>query len=169
MQWKSFLLRPVPRAGRSLEDFREYTESWGRPAAEEKAAPFRSWASDEGPPSHSVPPHVWYKRALEIDAEKAARLHEGLLRAYFVDSRDITDDANLEALWDEVGLVEGERPRSDDPDLVAKVHDDHCEALDNGAGGAPAFRMQGAFGVLMGAQPTEVLERWVQRELSRAG
>ncbi len=170
MHWKSFLLRPSPAPGRrTLGEFREYTRSWQRPAAEEPEAAFRPWHSDEGPPSHSVPPHVWYKRALELDTTGAASFHDRLLRAYFVESRDITTEANLESLWDDAGLPANEQPRSDDPRLVQQVLDDHAEALDNGAGGAPAYRMQGAFGVLMGAQPTEVLERWVERELTRAG
>ena len=169
VHWKSFLLRPSPRAGRTLEDFREYTRSWQRPADEEPLAPFRAWDSSEGPPSHSVPPHVWFKRAQELDGEKAGRLHEVLMRAYFVDSRDITSDGNLERLWADAGLPASERPDSNDQRLVEQVHDDHAEALDNGAGGAPAFRMDGAFGVLMGAQPTDLLRRWVEQELSRAG
>src|SRR5882672_5018991 len=55
VEWRAFLLRPAPEPGRTLERFRDYTRSWLRPAGEPDAPEFRTWASDEGPPSHSIP------------------------------------------------------------------------------------------------------------------
>src|SRR5690349_15218452 len=43
IEWKAFLLRPVPEPGRTLERFRAYTQSWLRPAAEPDAPEFRPW------------------------------------------------------------------------------------------------------------------------------
>ena len=58
LEWRSYLLRPYPNTSRSLDDFRAYTRTWARPAAEPDAPAFRQWESDAGPPSHSMPPHL---------------------------------------------------------------------------------------------------------------
>ena len=63
IEWRPFLLRPHPDPGRTLEKFRAYTASWARPAAEPDGGTFRVWATEEGPPSHSVPPHLVAKAA----------------------------------------------------------------------------------------------------------
>src|SRR5690606_32004149 len=41
--WRSYLLRPEPKA-RPVDKFRAYTESWKVPAAEEDSGSFRPWA-----------------------------------------------------------------------------------------------------------------------------
>src|SRR5262245_36496779 len=58
VEWRAFLLRPMPDPARTIEKFRAYTQSWLRPAAEPDAPPFRPWVGDEGPPSHSIPAHA---------------------------------------------------------------------------------------------------------------
>ena len=63
--WRSFLLRPGPVPGRTLEKFRAYTQSWLRPAADADGGTFRVWQTDAGPPSHSIPPHLAAKAAAE--------------------------------------------------------------------------------------------------------
>jgi protein-disulfide isomerase-like protein with CxxC motif len=95
---------PAARAGRSLEKFRAYTQGWLRVAEDEPRAPFVPWASDAGPPSHSVPAHAVAKAARALGADAGARMRDRLFRAYFTESRDISDRATLAALWREVGL-----------------------------------------------------------------
>ena len=98
LEWRAFLLRPrPPQSGkRDLEEFREYTKSWLRPAAEPDSGDFRVWDGDAGPPSHSVPAHTVAKAALRLSHEAFERIHDRLLRAYFSENRDISDDAVLE-------------------------------------------------------------------------
>ncbi len=172
LEWKSFLLRPQPDAGRSLEKFKRYTQSWERPAEEEPSAGFRVWASDEGPPSHSVPPHLLSKAAWRIDPVAWKSLHWSLLEAYFQHNRDITSEPTLRALWGEAGFP---AERFEEPfhtalgeEIAAEIVADHREAIEHGAGGVPAVRQAGGVGVVMGAQPVAGYRRWIGR-LEAAG
>ena len=159
LNWKSYLLRPWPEPGR------RYTESWRRAAAEEPAAHFQVWSSDEGPPSHSTPAHLVAKAAAALSPEAFARMHEALLRAYFEKNRDISNSETLAALWREAGLPEAELKRSEDPALLRQVLQEHDEALELGVGGVPAVRLAGSDVAITGAQPTEAYRRWIQRNL----
>ena len=165
IEWKSYLLRPRPEPGRSLEKFRAYTQSWLRVAADEPRAPFVPWASDAGPPSHSLPPHVVAKAAAALSPEAGVRMRDRLFRAYFAESRDITDRATLAALWDEAGLPAAAFETSDEPALVRAVLADHAEAQQLGATGVPALRLADQDFVLVGAQPEPVYQRWLSRQL----
>lgn len=165
LNWKSYLLRPRPEPGRDLEKFRRYTESWRRAAAEEPGAHFQVWSSDEGPPTHSTPAHLVAKAAAALSPEAFARMHEGLLRAYFEKNRDISNPETLAALWREAGLPEAELKRSEDPALLRQVLQEHDEALELGVGGVPAVRLAGSDVAITGAQPTEAYRRWIQRNL----
>ncbi len=89
---------------RTLEQFRDYTRSWERCAAEEPTAGFRVWATDEGPPSHSVPAHMVAKAAARLGEEAFESIHERLLDAYFRKNRDISDDDTLRVIWTEADL-----------------------------------------------------------------
>lgn len=163
IEWRSYLLRPRPGSGRDLERFRAYTESWRRPAAEEEAAGFRVWASDEGPPSHSVPAQLAAKAAARLGPEPFRRFHDRLLRAYFAESRDISRDAVLEELWHELGLdPEGFAARQD-PALLQRVLAEHEEAGRLGATGVPAVRLADGDVVVTGALPYASYQRWVER------
>jgi predicted DsbA family dithiol-disulfide isomerase len=163
--WKSYLLRPAPEPGRDLEKFRRYTELWQRAAAEEPAAEFRTWASDEGPPSHSVPAHLVAKAAATFGPEAFERMHRALLHAYFVESRDISSAKTLAALWREIELPEAELARATAPELLEQIAKEHNEAVELGIGGVPAVRMVGNDVAISGAQPLEVYRRWVRRAL----
>jgi predicted DsbA family dithiol-disulfide isomerase len=165
LEWRSYLLRPTPRPGRDLERFRTYTRSWQRPGAEPDSPEFREWQGQAGPPSHSLPPHVVAKAAARVSPEAFEVLHEGLLRAYFRDSRDITDPDTLQRLWAEAGLAEPELPKPDDPTLQRQVLSEHQEALDLGVTGVPAVRLQDNDAFIVGAQPLDVYRRWVTRSL----
>ena len=163
--WRSFLLRPEPVPGRSLEKFRAYTQSWLRPAAEADGGTFRVWQTDAGPPSHSIPPHVAAKAAAAMSRAAFQRLHERLLHAYFADNRDITDRETLRALWREADLPEAPFARIDDTALLKAVLDEHREALEIGVTGVPAVRQEGMDSAIVGAHPIELYRRWIDRAL----
>jgi predicted DsbA family dithiol-disulfide isomerase len=163
LEWRSFLLRPRPDPGRTLEKFRAYTESWRRPAAEPDAPAFRVWEGDAGPPSHSIPPHLVAKAAATLGEDAFHRMHDRLMRAYFGENRDITDLDTLRALWGEVNLPDGEFGRAGDPAILRTVADEHNAALDRGISGVPTVSVEGREGFVPGAQPVETYRRWLAR------
>ena len=163
--WQSYLLRPRPQPGRDLERFRHYTRSWLRPAAEPDGGEFQVWQTDEGPPTHSVPPHLAAKAAGRIAPEAFRRLHRRLLRAYFGENRDVSAEATLRELWADVGLPEPAFEQTRDPALLEQVLAEHQEALERGATGVPAARMADDDIVIVGAHPYELYQRWVTRRL----
>lgn len=163
--WRSYLLRPRPSPGRSLEKFRAYTESWMRPAAEPDSGTFRVWQGTEGPPSHSIPPHQMAKAAARLGDEAFRRTHRRLLSAYFAENRDVSDVDVLRGLWQELELPAKEFDHLDDPELLREILAQHQEALESGVTGVPAVRMQGNAAVIVGAQPLELYARWVRRAL----
>lgn len=163
LEWRSFLLRPRPTPGRDLERFRSYTESWLRPAAEADAGTFQVWRGDAGPPTHSVPPHLVAKAAALLGAESFERIHESLLRAYFGESRDITQEATLRALWEEAGLAPEGFARAGDPEILRSVLGQHDEAIELGVTGVPTVVLEGNGALVMGAQPLDVYRRWIRR------
>jgi len=165
LRWKSFLLRPYPEPDRDLEKFRRYTEGWRRAATEEPEAVFRVWHSDEGPPTHSVPPHLLAKAAATFGREPFLRVHDALLRAYFEESRDISRAPTLRAIWAEAGLPEAELVRAADPELLGQVSAEHNQAIELGVGGVPAMQMDGAEIAITGAQPVELYRRWINKRL----
>lgn len=172
LEWRSYLLRPErrehsdPKA--ALEKFRRYTESWLRPAAESPSGEFQVWSSGEGPPSHSIPAHLVSKAAARVSPESFRAMHERLLRAYFSENRDISSTATLRSLWDELALPADAFAVSTEPALLDEVLAEHREALEFGATGVPAVRLEGNPAVIVGAHPVELYRRWVDRSLERA-
>ena len=163
VEWRSFLLRPRPSEKRDLARFVRYTESWLRPASEPDAPSFRVWQRGEGPPSHSVPPHLVAKAAASLGGESFRVIHERLMRAYFSESRDITAAATLRAIWMEAGLPESEFARSEDPELLKETLDQHREAVDRGVTGVPATGVAGSGMYVVGAHPVELYRHWIGR------
>lgn len=162
LEWRSFLLRPQPRVV-PIEKFCAYTETWLRPAAEDDAGTFRVWASEEGPPSHSVPPHVVAKAAAELDEGAGRDIHERLLQAYFQDNRNITDRATLAAIWREAGLASESFESIDEERITHEVFANYQEAMDLGITGVPAVRPANGTVFVTGAQPYETYRRWFVR------
>jgi predicted DsbA family dithiol-disulfide isomerase len=175
LRFKSFLLRPSPRpepenaehAAAALEKFRKYTKGWERIASEPDAGELKLWSTDEGPPSHSVPAHLVAKAAARVSRDAFDRMHERLLRAYFVEHRDISREPTLRALWDELRLEPAGFEAHRDPALLEEVLEDHNEAVRLGATGVPAVRLETNEAVIVGAQPAELYRRWIERSLSR--
>lgn len=171
LDWRSYLLRPERRRSvdeaAALEKFRAYTRSWQRPGAEEDSGDFTVWASNEGPPSHSIPAHLVAKAAKALGAEPFRRLHDRLLRAYFTENRDISrEDVQLE-LWNELELPEAGFRVAHDPGTLNAVLDEHHEARSVGATGVPAVRLEDNPAIIVGAHPIELYQRWIDRTLAR--
>lgn len=162
--WKSFLLRPYPSA-RSLDSFRAYTESWLRPAAQPDGGRFRPWATDEPPPSHSVPPQVAVKAAARLGGFD--RFHLAVMDAYFYTNRNVTDASTLIDIAGACGLDPLTFSRLlDDDDLRREVIDDHNEAIALGVTGVPAVVVPGGL-VIPGAQDVAFYRRLVKKLASR--
>jgi predicted DsbA family dithiol-disulfide isomerase len=166
LEWRSFLLRPYPDPTRTLEQFRTYTQSWLRPAAEEDAPVFRPWATDVGPPSHSVPPHVIAKTAATLGSDAFHAMHDRLLRAYFEENRDVTHAETLLELWRDVGLPDAAFARASDPAIVREVVDQHNEAVRLDVTGVPSVLMVGSDVPVSGALPYATYHRWIERALA---
>jgi predicted DsbA family dithiol-disulfide isomerase len=163
LEWKAFLLRPYPTE-RSLPDFVRYTGSWLRPAAEPDAGRFRVWESGEGPPTHSVPPHVVAKAAQKLGDDAFESIHRRLFEAYFWDHRDVTAVPVLRELWTELGLPEEGFPGPSE-DLLAVIAAEHQEAIDLNVSGVPAVRRQDQEVAVVGAQPLDAYRRWIEKTL----
>jgi predicted DsbA family dithiol-disulfide isomerase len=89
-------------------------------------------------------------------------LTERLLRAYFVEGRDLADPDVLASLAAEVGLDEAETRRAlDEQRHLADVQADIAQAREYGINGVPFFVLDGRFGVSGAQEPAafaEVLE-----------
>jgi predicted DsbA family dithiol-disulfide isomerase len=168
VEWRAFLLRPMPDPKRTLDRFRSYTQSWLRPAAEPDAPEFRTWASDEGPPSHSMPAHVLAKAAATVGPEAFAAMHARILRAYFVESRDVTNRDVQRALWREIGLADADFARVDAPEHAATVVAEHRDAVERGVTGVPAVMMVGNDVPTLGAMTLDTYRRWITRARDRS-
>ena len=173
IEWRSYLLRPTPRAQRAggaaraeqLDKFRRYVASWRRPAGEPDAAAFRFWEGSARPPTHSVPAQVVAKAAAKLGRVHFLQVHAALMRAYFNQNRDISDPAELQRIWGEQGVASDRFPVLDDSELISEVLSDHQSALDHGASGVPAVMRVGNDAVVVGSQPLETYRRWVERSL----
>lgn len=172
LDWRAYLLRPEPRSptadpAAALAKFREYTRSWERPAAEPGGGSFRVWASDEGPPSHSVPAHLVSKAAKALGTEAFRRMHDRLMHAYFSENRDISRLEVQRDLWSEIGLPESGFDVALRPETLDLVMSDFHEARECGATGVPAVRLVDNPAIIVGAHPLDLYRRWVDRTLSR--
>ena len=163
--WRSYLLRPEPNGARDLETFRAYTKGWERPAAEPDGGTFRVWQGSEGPPSHSLPPHLLARAAAELGRAEFDSIHERLFWAYFAQNRDVTRRETLLAIWRECGLADDGFERCDDPAIREAVLADHREAIDLGIHGVPAVRIDSNPIATVGTHSLEAYRRWFLKEL----
>ena len=165
VEWRSYLLIPEKR-DRTLEKFRQYTQSWLKVASDKPGGSFQTWSPQEQPPSHSIPPHLLAKAAAQVDESAFELVHDALLTAYFVENRDISAETTLKSIWVQAGLDEDQFSTSQDPTHLKSVIDEHNEALTVGAQGAPSFRMAHHDVAITGLHTVEVLERWINRVLN---
>lgn len=167
IEWRSYLLRPkeneIPR---DLERFRKYTESWMRPGAEPDAGSFQVWSSQEGPPSHSVPPHRVAKAAARVSAEAFKKMHTRLMTAYFSENRDISSFEVLRELWDGESLPSDAFDVAHSDEIESLIFGEFEEARRLGATGVPAMRRADNEAVIVGAHPESLYRRWIERSLA---
>lgn len=164
VRWKSFLLRPYPEP-KPLEKFRQYTQSWLRPAAAADAGEFRVWTGDEAPPSHSVPPAV----AVKASARQGAfhRYHMALMHAYFAENRNVTSSETILAVAGECGLDVGAFARDlTDPSIAEEVVADHNEAIAADIHSVPSVVLEGGFQI-PGAQEAAVYRRVIDKLIAK--
>lgn len=165
IHWHTYLLRPEPRGKRDPERFREYTRGWQRPAQEEDAGNFRTWTGENPPPSHSIPPHIVAKAAENVGPTQARKVHDGLLVAYFSQSRDISNPEVLQKIWSDAGLTDEQFPNLADPAAIKAIETEHADAVALGLTGVPAARLAKNPAFVTGALPYAMYHRWVERHL----
>ncbi len=102
-------------------------------------------------------------RLLHAAGDLRGELKEALLRAYFVEVRDVADHDVLTEVAVGAGLAEDDvrRVLASDEHL-AEVDADAEAAQDLGAGGVPFFVIDRRFGIA-GAQPVEVFTQTLER------
>ena len=165
LTWRSFLLRPYAEP-KPLEKFRRYTESWKRPSGQKDAARFRVWATDNDPPSHSVPPAIAVKAAAAIGAFD--RYHLALMDAYFYENRNVTDFDTILAVAREQGLdMEAFEAKLNDGEIHSQVVQDHNDAIQTGVTGVPAVIVDGSFPI-PGAQDLDFYRHLVGKLINAA-
>jgi predicted DsbA family dithiol-disulfide isomerase len=109
-------------------------------------------------------------RLLHVAAPLGAgdAVKEGLLRAHFVEGRDIGDDDELVRIGAAAGVPE-EAVRSglDDPEVAASVERDFALARSLGISGVPFFVLDQKYAV-SGAQPPEVFQQALEQAWAAA-
>lgn len=168
--WKSFLLRTEPKP-MSRDKFVSYTQGWQRMAEMEPRANFVPWSADttNEPPSSSLPAQVAHKVVEANWPDAAEALHWRLLRAYFTESRTISDWHVLADVVGEVGvdreeflsLVAEQRPA-----VAQQVIDEHNSAIEQGITAVPTVVINGVLPV-PGAQESDTYINWIGRILER--
>jgi predicted DsbA family dithiol-disulfide isomerase len=165
VEWRAFLLRPVPEE-RTLEQFTRYTERWARPASMEPATTFRTWSGEHQPPSHSMPSALAGKAVLHaFGVESFDRFHLALMRAYFGDNLTISERSVIRDIARSVGLDVAALAASLDADgdaLEAEVVGDHRAALALGISAVPTVVVDDEY-VLQGAMTLEQYRKVVSR------
>lgn len=168
--WKSFMLRPAPHP-RSLEEHREYTRSWLRPASQPESGRFRVWATEDPPPTHSVPALVAGKAAATFGEEAFHGFHLGVMEAYFNENRTISD---LDVLADVAGRTGipadefRERLEEDRQAFEDEVFAEHTEAISLGVTGIPSVVVDDAL-LIPGAVGTDVYRQVIRERLKSSG
>lgn len=165
--WKSFLLRPSPEP-RSLEEHREYTRSWLRPAEQEESGSFTVWATENEPPTHSVPAHLAAKAAATFGEEEFHRFHLSAMEAYFRENRTISDLEVLADVAERSGIPADDfLSRLDrwEISFQKEVFAEHNEGVRTGVTGIPSVVVDDAL-LIPGAVDTGVYRKVIEDRLA---
>jgi len=168
IEWRAFLLRLEPKATDRAE-FVEYTKSWLRPASMEPKATFQIWSSDSPPPTSSLPAQVAAKTMERYEPAKVFDYHRALLRAYFTDNRDISDNdvlADIAAECDVERAGFGSALVEHNVTMTQAVIEDHNSAIQSGVTAVPTVLINNVMPV-PGAQDVDTYEAWISRIRAR--
>lgn len=155
--WKSFMLRPSPHP-RSLEEHREYTRNWLRPAEQPESGRFTVWVTENPPPTHSVPALVAGKAAATFGDEAFHKFHLEVMGAYFDENRTISDPDVLTDVAERAGIPASEfreRLESGRRTFEDEVFAEHSEAISLGVTGIPSVVVDDAL-LIPGAVSADV-------------
>jgi predicted DsbA family dithiol-disulfide isomerase len=167
IEWVHFPLHPeTPAEGRSLADL------FAGRGVDRKAmhAQMKARMEAEGLPYGER--SMTYNSRLAQEVGKWAdtqpggeAIHDAMFRAYFVETRNIGDPAEILKIVKQVGLpVEGAREVIEKRTFKDAVDEDWALSRQLGVTGVPTF-VAGGYGVV-GAQPYETLERLVEKAAS---
>jgi len=168
VEWVHFPLHPeTPMEGRALADLFA-----GRSPEQRKAmqAQMKERMTAEGLPygerTHTYNSRISQELGKWADTQPGGEaFHDAMFRAYFVDARNISDNAVLLEIVKEVGLpVDAAREVIEKRTFKAAVDADWKLSREYGITGVPTFVI-GNRGVV-GAQPYEVLEQLVKEARS---
>ena len=141
-----------------MQEFTEYTKSWERPAGLEPKAAFTTpWAGDNPPPSHSLPAAIASKTAATFGQKTWQRYHNKLLKAYFIENRDISGSDELLRVAEESNIDKDkfeEARTTNEANFTKQVFDEYNEALNNGVNGVPGVVIDNRF-LISGAVEVE--------------
>ncbi|CAN5891932.1 DsbA family protein [soil metagenome] len=164
--WKSFMLRPTPQP-RSIDQHREYTRSWLNPASQPESGDFQVWATENAPPTHSVPALVAGKAAATFGDEAFHRFHREVMHAYFSENRTISDLAVLTEVAETAAIPTNEfrgRLENDWQAFEDQVFAEHTEAVQLGVTGIPSVVVDDAL-LIPGAVEADVYRRVIRDRL----
>ncbi|NWF69693.1 MAG: DsbA family protein [Chloroflexi bacterium] len=160
IRWRAFELRPAGTPPMT-EAFMQYIAT-ARPKFERVAREQYGLEIDSGPfgiNSHAA--HVAAHYAVRMGV--GAAYHNALLRAYWLEARDISDAGVLVELGEKAGLsAEGLRAALADADYDNSVKADIYQAQLLGLDGVPALIFAKKY-LVSGAQPYDVLARIVEQ------
>ena len=164
IEWKAFMLRTGPRDW-ERQDFLNYTQSWMRPKEMEPELDFTVWATDDPQPHSSIEAHVAFKVLEELAPDNAKAFHDRIMRAYFVENRDISNAELLTGFAVDVGVdadafSEAMVDRSEA--MAELVFAEHESARAHEVTGIPTVVFEGQYPV-SGAQPLETYEDFVEK------
>lgn len=168
--WKSFLLRTEMKTT-SREKFVNYTQGWNRMKEMEPRADFVPWASDDDPPSSSLPAQVAHKVVQANWPDAAREMHDRLMTAYFTENRTISDWGVLADIAAESGIDRDEFLTMLDEQrqsFAQQVIDEHNSAIEQGITAVPTVVINEVLPV-PGAQDSDSYIAWIERLLERQG
>jgi predicted DsbA family dithiol-disulfide isomerase len=160
IRWIHFPLHPeTPQEGRSLAELfagRDIT-----PMRERMKALMAEAGLDYGERSHTYNSRLAQELGKWADSKPGGEaIHDALYRAYFVDSKNISDVEELVAIAESVGLDGDEARRIvKNREFKDAVDEDWQRSRETGVTGVPTF--YGNDLVVVGCQPYETLEQFV--------
>ncbi len=135
----------------------------------EPRADFQPWATQNAPPSGSLPAQIAHKVVLSEWPEMAMDMHYRLLKAYFSENRTVS---NWDVLADLVSSIGGDSDHflsvvQEKREIFTNtVISEHNEAINQGITAVPTVLINNVLPV-PGAQETETYINWIGRIIER--